>query len=392
VVLLLDIQKLMACLTLLFIVILTTVSKVTLLNCSDQQLPASGDDMLDSQQVTALQYCLVNNCTIMMISSGEKLDIVYTTDSLIVTTPTDGHTSVVIAKLENELPCFTPLSPSDQGINGQFIWSLALAALTGIVSGYNVIVHLLFEELCNTFGKLIILFSLSVVMQCAVIVVMSIMHYAVAVNSWVICQIATTAFMTANISTECFATCILTHLAYVLYRSYYRVSETSMRQTKHFLRRYLAYAFGQIALFLAVITSYDLLSGTGRYALQPDGHCIFFNESSYTTFFILTTNTIISKFAQIAMLVIYLYYFYKINKNISRQHSHKLSIVAISMGATIGLSQFIWIANGISEGKFSAITGIMGAIFLLFQQCVITINFMCTDKMSRLCKERFQVA
>ena len=54
-------EKLMAWLTLLFIVILTTVSKVTSLHCSDQQLPASGDD--DSQQVTTLQYCLFDNCT-----------------------------------------------------------------------------------------------------------------------------------------------------------------------------------------------------------------------------------------------------------------------------------------------------------------------------------------
>ena len=93
----------MACLTLLFIVILATVSKVTSLYCSDQQLPASGD--VDLQQVTTIQYCLVDDCTIMKIDTGEKLDIVYTTDSLIVTTPTDGHTSKVTARLENELHC-----------------------------------------------------------------------------------------------------------------------------------------------------------------------------------------------------------------------------------------------------------------------------------------------
>jgi len=71
----------MVCLTLLFIVILTTVSKVTSLHCSDQQLPAS-----DDQQVTTLQYCLVDNCTTMTIDTEEEPDIVYTTDSLVVTT------------------------------------------------------------------------------------------------------------------------------------------------------------------------------------------------------------------------------------------------------------------------------------------------------------------
>jgi len=33
-----------------------------------------------------------------MIDSGEELDIVYTTDSLIVTISTDGHTSVAIGR------------------------------------------------------------------------------------------------------------------------------------------------------------------------------------------------------------------------------------------------------------------------------------------------------
>jgi len=381
----------MACFTLLFIIILTTVRKVTLLNCSDQLLPAaSGDDIPYSQQVAPLQYCLVDNCTIMMVNTGEKLDIVYTTDSLIVATPTDGHTSVVIAKLEKELPCFTPLSSSDQDINGKFIGSLALATLISIVSGYNAVVHLLFKELRNTFGKLVMLYSLSVVMQCAVIVIMLIMHHAIAVNSWVICQITTTAYMAVSISVDSFATCVLTHLAYVLYRSYNRASEISMGRAKHLLRKYIACTVGQMAFFLAVIIIYDLLSGTGRYTLQSDGHCIFFNEKSYTTFYILEVSIIINKVAQIAMLAIYLSYFYKINKSISRQHSHKLSIVAITMGATVGLSQLIWIADGITGGSYSDIVGITGAVFFLLQHCVITINFMCTDKMSRLCKERFQ--
>ena len=380
----------MACFILLFIVILTTVSKVTLLHCFDQQLPASGDDIPDILQAAALQYCLVDNCTIMKIDTGEKLDIAYTTDSLIITTPTDGYTSVMIAKLEKELPCFTLSTTSDHGNNGQFIGSLVLATLISIVSGYNIVVHLVFKELRNTFGKLVILLSFSVVIECAVIVVMLIVHHVIVVSSWVICQVTTTAYMSTDISVEGFSTCVLTHLAYVLYRSYNRASEVSTGRSKHLLRRYITYVVSQMTFFLAIIISYDLLSGTGRYTLQSDGHCIFFDENSYATFFIWIINTIINKFAQISMLAIYLFYFYKIKKSISRRHKHKLSIVAITMGATIGLSQFIWITNSISGSDYSAITSITGAVFLLLQQCVITINFMCTDKMSRLCKELFQ--
>ena len=48
---------------------------------------------------------------------------------------------------------------------------MVLATLITIVTGYNAVVHLVFKELHNPFGKLVILYSLSVVSQCAVIAV-----------------------------------------------------------------------------------------------------------------------------------------------------------------------------------------------------------------------------
>ena len=44
----------------------------------------------------------------MKFDTREILDIAYTTDSLFVTTPIDGHTSEVIAKQEKELLCLEP--------------------------------------------------------------------------------------------------------------------------------------------------------------------------------------------------------------------------------------------------------------------------------------------
>jgi len=75
---------------------------MTSLHCSDQQLPASGDD--DLQQDTTLHYCQVDNCTIIRLDNGEELDIVYTTNSVIVTTQTDGNTSMMIAEDEYAFP------------------------------------------------------------------------------------------------------------------------------------------------------------------------------------------------------------------------------------------------------------------------------------------------
>ena len=73
----------MACFTLLFIAILT-VRRVTSFSCSNHQPSgsASGNDVPAPQQVVTIQYCFIDNCTIVRTGTGEKFDVVYTTDSL----------------------------------------------------------------------------------------------------------------------------------------------------------------------------------------------------------------------------------------------------------------------------------------------------------------------
>jgi len=82
----------MACTSLLSLLLLNSVY------CSDQD-PASGDDLPGPGEVTTVQYSFINNCTIMMADTGEKLNIAYTTSSLLVANPTDDITAnVKIAK------------------------------------------------------------------------------------------------------------------------------------------------------------------------------------------------------------------------------------------------------------------------------------------------------
>ena len=76
----------MACSVLLTLLVLT-ISKAA--EAVDHQCPVAGSasGMADFQQVTTVDYCVVDDCTIMRTDSGEELDIVYTTDSLLVVTP-----------------------------------------------------------------------------------------------------------------------------------------------------------------------------------------------------------------------------------------------------------------------------------------------------------------
>ena len=63
--------------SLLLIIIIIVASGTTPLYCSDAQSPASGSGNIDLSQATTLKYCIIDNCTIMRIDTGQQLDIVY---------------------------------------------------------------------------------------------------------------------------------------------------------------------------------------------------------------------------------------------------------------------------------------------------------------------------
>ena len=102
----------MACITLFLLVFVATskAASISSHSCNTPPLSASGDD-LDmtalSQVNTSLQYCMIDNCTIMKIDTGEELDIVYITETLLYAVPTDGHTSEIVFPIENEVPCYS---------------------------------------------------------------------------------------------------------------------------------------------------------------------------------------------------------------------------------------------------------------------------------------------
>ena len=66
--------------------------------------------MINLAQVTTTQYCFIDDCTISRIDTGQKLDIIYTTESVIVVTPRGNQTTVALAKLQTAPPCSTSRS------------------------------------------------------------------------------------------------------------------------------------------------------------------------------------------------------------------------------------------------------------------------------------------
>ena len=353
----------------------------------------SGSGSMDSpQQVSTLEYCVVDNCTIMRIDNGQKLDIVYTTESIIVVNPIDGQTSSVIAKNDNEFPCLLPDTMAYDNYMAKFIGSITIVLLITAVSSYILIVHLLFKELHNLMGKLMIFYNLTLIFLCIIIGVWLFLYYIIPANSQITCHSIVVLFMITLIGNNNVSTCILTYLTNIMYRSYKLRSRMSKPRSKFLLKCYTAYIVGTVIFYLFIIVAYDLRTGNGKDTLEPlNGYCHFFGEK-FHDFYISSIATGINKVVQIILFTVYLYFFYKINtqtEQLNRQYTKHLFIIAIAMGAKIGLTEFIWISTTILGLNNSPIPSIVGAIFLLIQQCVIMITFMCTPKMSQLCKELF---
>ena len=207
------------------------------------------------------------------IDTGESLDIVYTTDSLIITTSTDGPTStVVIAKLQHELPCYG-LGVDDHKFC--FIPSISLSTLLILVSGYIICLLLWFKKLRNLFGKLLMLYSLTVVCTNFVGCTFFVLHFKLQLKSELTCHatIATlpVLFMAITLS----ATCVLTHIAYGMYRSNKLLAQLSKEESKHLFRCYVAYTVGVPVVVFFLVMLYDVVTDSGKYTILPTATVLY---------------------------------------------------------------------------------------------------------------------
>ena len=386
----------MACIAVFLLVLFTTSKTVSTSShsCnSSTQLSASGDDMdmtNVSQLATSLQYCMIDNCTIKRTDTGEELEIFHTTESLLVVVPTDGRTSEIVLLLDNEVPC-SPV-PTDNGLM-MVVAQVTFFLLLGSTSAYIIVVHLLFAELRTKFGKTLMVYNALLFMTQVFATISIIMHRVVAVDSQVVCQTVVNILMFLTMSRESYATCILFHCTLIMYYSYKCRSDIP----KKLFLFYNCFVFGVLAIFATIVIGYDLYSGNGKQTVLPDGYCVFFTNQRYRTLRVRDFQHSCNKIAQMSMFVIFLILYYKHHKtskvadtnSVSTRVSKQLIRIAIAMGATIGLARIVWTATSVFAPTYVYISTFAGLLLFVFQQCTIMVSFVCTQKMSRLCRERF---
>ena len=350
--------------------------------------------MPDSQQSIALPYCLIDNCTIMRSDTGQQLDIIYTTKSLLVVTPTDGQTSWFVFKIDPELFCSSSNTSSNIYVNAVGIIVLMFLML---ISGCIAVVHLMFKELCNTFGKLMIIYNIAIAFRCIAIQVLFVTHYYIAVGSMPFCYLAYFSYVQSIMVNEGSATCMITYLAYIVHHSY-KCREITKDLNKTFYKVSMAYIFGSLLLIDIFILSYDVGTAMFQNVILPNGHCDFVVDNPrYETTTIAFTFITLNKIIQVILFTVYYVYYYKYKRlrkplnnaatSTDEEQHLRFFKIAVTIGVTIGFSGFIHIFNRFTQ----AIAGvaIFATVSFIAQQCVIIILLAYSKKIQMLCKKKF---
>ena len=172
----------------------------------------------------------------MRIDTGQKLDIVYTTENFLIVTPKDGRTSMVITKIDDELRCLGYHNTSDTNLNTIHAVIVPLALM---VSVGTLIIHLFFKDLrTSLFGKLLMFYNLAIVIITCGFTFLQVTRRWITVNSPTMCHTATITTFLGIAGIEVFATNILTHLAYIMHRCYHLRSQISKKRSNYLFRRY----------------------------------------------------------------------------------------------------------------------------------------------------------
>ena len=142
-----------------------------------------------------------------------------------------------------------------------------------------------------------------------------------------------------------------------------------------------------MSLTLFFTINYDLGVNQGAH-IFPNGVCSSSDKLVDHTLSIVST---VNKSFQMVMFVVYLYYRYQLNKDVQNatilsSWERVLHKIAIGMGATIGMSQGLYLLFVIFE---SPLIFSMSLLMFFIEQCVVMTAFLSTKKMKKMCKERF---
>jgi len=364
----------------LFLLFILAASKAEDYECPNQ----IGSGLPDYQQVTTVPYCIVDECTIVTYESRQQLqlDIIYTTDSLLVVTPAGNQTAMVIARTNEGVHCISEAQKAFQ-----FLVPVTIRLVLGLVSGYIIIIYLVFKDMHTSFGLLMVLYNGAIIFQCLTAVPILFMQLYGSPYSPTTCYVVQFIFMQGIMVSEVFATCLIAHIAYIMYYSNkLRTELPTMKMFKH----YTIYVASVLGLFNFFIVGYDVATGNSRNAILLNGICSPLN-TKYNTTDIAWACVAFNKTVQVTLFAIFLKYLYKHKKGGKTENAtankllNKLFIkISVIMGAIIGINQVLWLMVIVLD--FHYLSAIAGNFLLVIQQHII-MGVVSYKKMAQACSK-----
>ena len=338
-----------------------------------------------AEEMITLQYCIIDNSTILKLDTGEQLDIIYTKDSILVVIINDSQTTIAIPRLYNEPVCNMNNFPRDLEVSTlQYIFASVWTALILSITGYNIIKHLLYEEFHNLMGKLLMTYSFFLAVRTICFFMMLMLIHKFSINSNTVCLIIKLLLIATNIGYEATATCILVHCAYH-FRKSYKMIPVNPREDKRLSRRYFGYIIGIITISLFMMLTYDL--GTSISNGKFNGHCSIRDPIYHTLLTIMYAVVTGNGLTQIAVFIVFLYYWYKMWKSrdiADYQINKEIFLISVGMGATISTANFFyfasWINARVNGTGLSVLVELIGSLMLVLQQFIIAGSLRWVEK------------
>jgi len=321
----------------------------------------------------------------MRVDNGEILDIIYTTDSLLVTTPRDSQTSLVIAKHEADSFCAT---------SGNLAVRFALAIFVVILfacHSYILAIHLILKGLRSTMaGTLLVIDSTCAIVFFCGNIALTLLHNTIALNTILICRIVAQLIIQMAIIREACTSCLIACAAHVMYRS----DKFRRGMPKYVFKSYMAYILGTLVIFNIFSIIYDEVTGDADQLLLPSGHCDVPMAGKYDSMTVMTIYGFVNKFVQLVLFGVYMFYYFKYVTEMEsplKQIQDRLAKIAMIIGATVGLHKAIfWLIVVVTgDGLLGVVVGVMGETI---QDIAITMVFMCNKKVTGQCTCYFKVS
>ena len=258
------------------------------------------------------------------------------------------------------------------------------------VCGLTIALILIFKELHTLFGYLLMLYNVSYVCFCITTVTNLVFEFLVAVNSHGTCYIMGIALALLLFSIEVIGTCMLHNFAYIMYCSE-KLYSIQLEDKKRWAKYYIIYYLTNIMIVLLVIVGYDMANDNISGVILPNGHCIYIAKHLHDTLRIPVAAIGINKAAQLVLFIIYLYYTYQINKDVTNpaileSQQSLLHKIGLAMGAVVGL-KYIWSLIAVTIKINVVIISSISFCLSVAQQCTIVAIFLCSKNMRHKYRE-----